>query len=114
MLAAAEPDAILQLLMHTAGAITVTGVFVWYLTKRDKQQHESMAELVSRHERQNAASMEYLRSRDAQSKEIAASGHAALREVAEAVTEVSKEITAIRHSMRCADQQPEQSIKLRK
>lgn len=34
-----------QLLVQNIGAITVTGAFLWYLTKRDKEFSESLKEL---------------------------------------------------------------------
>ena len=59
----------LDLAVQASGAIVVCGMFLNYLSKQNDRSAATQAEFLR-----------YLQSRDSQSKEIAASGHEALRE----------------------------------
>lgn len=77
-----------SLLVQTVGAITVCGMFLWFLKQKqadDERSRNTFLEHLKEkdlgHQKAIAEQIEYLKSRDAQSKEIANSGHQALREI---------------------------------
>ena len=74
----------LHLLIQAGGAVSVCAMFLWFLTQRQKHDEERDRRFFEQLDRQTA----YLRERDAQSKEIALSGHAALQRVADEVREL--------------------------
>ena len=67
--------------IQAGGAVGVCGMFLWHLNKKEVRFFAAM-------DKQTA----YLQARDAQSKEIALSGHSALGEVA-------KEVGKLRESL---------------
>lgn len=82
--------------VQAGGAIAVCGMFLWFLKQKqiadDSARNEFLEHLSNKDKRgQEAADkqMEYLRSRDAQSKDIAMSGHDALREISKEVAALS-------------------------
>lgn len=88
-----------SLLLNTIGAVAVTGIFVWYLTRRDrrdqeesKQHDEQIKHLISAHQDQTTEQMSYLKGRDDQSRQIAESGHMALSEMAKEVAKLREEM----------------------
>ena len=81
---------LLQIVLNSSGALAVTALFVWYMIRRDKESAKY-----------NDRQMEYLRSRDAQSKEIAASGHAALERVTDQLSKTREEVIKISHRIKC-------------
>lgn len=74
----------LSLIIQAGGAVSVCGMFLWFLHHRQKHDEERDKRFFDQLDRQTA----YLRDRDAQSKEIAMSGHAALQRVADSVREM--------------------------
>ncbi len=88
-----------QLAIQAGGAIAVCGMFLFYL-KSMKQEEQAaraafMTHLKDKDEIHNdlmSRQMEYLKSRDAQSKEIAQSGHAALNEIVKGFEQLKSKI----------------------
>lgn len=90
--------------VQAGGAIAVCGMFLWYLktikTAEDQARETFLQHLVAKDEHQREVSkeyMSYLKDRDGQSKEIALTGHAALREVTSAVNSLSE---SFRHDLK--------------
>lgn len=85
--------------IQAGGAIAVCGMFLWFLKQKqiadDKRDNEFLSHLMRKDEQASADAdrqMNYLKQRDAQSKEIAQTGHAALMEVANQVNELRLEM----------------------
>lgn len=83
-------ESLLQIILNSSGALAVTALFVWYMIRRDKEAT-----------RFNDQQMKYLQSRDAQSKEIAASGHAALERITDQLSKTREEVIKISHRINC-------------
>ena len=84
----------LAVAVQAGGAIAVCGMFLWFLKNKgeadDKARNEFLAHLQSKDELFQAS----LTERDKASKEIAKSGHDALRDVSQQVNELRAEIRA--------------------
>ena len=85
--------------IQAGGAISVCGMFIWFLInkqKADREDRVAMYGVLDGRDRQASEDrdkqMEYLQVRDIQSKEIALSGHAALHDVATEVSKLREEI----------------------
>lgn len=83
-------EGLVQIILNSSGAVAVTALFVWYMVRRDKEMT-----------RFNDQQMKYLQSRDAQSKEIAASGHAALERVTDQLSKTREEVIQLSHRINC-------------
>ncbi len=90
--------------IQAGGAALVCWMFLYFLTKKQVADEVMRREfLLHLKEKDDAALLStdkhiaYLRERDAQSKEIALSGHRALSEVASHLTELREEV--IRHNL---------------
>ncbi len=89
----------LTVAIQAGGAIGTCGMFLWYLNKKhaadDKSRDKFLEHLEAKDEASQKAidqQMQYLRERDVQSKEIAQSGHDALRQLTERVAELSVKV----------------------
>lgn len=85
--------------VQAGGAISVCGMFIWFLInkqKADKEERDAMMSHLQGRDEQASEDrdkqMAYLQVRDVQSKEIALSGHAALHDVATEVSKLREEI----------------------
>lgn len=83
---------LLNLLVQAGGAISVCGMFLWYLRRQREGDDERDDKFFAQLDKATA----YLRERDEQSKQIALSGHSALREVAEQVSMVREELSRLK------------------
>lgn len=82
----------LSFLIQAGGAVTVCGMFIWYLIQKQKADEESRKQFLDHMATAQEKHLEYMQARDAQSKEIAMSGHAALSEITEKVAQLRGEI----------------------
>lgn len=87
--------------IQASGAIAVCAMFLKYLQVKQKADDEARIQFLTHLKEKDAAAsadidkqVEYLKSRDTQSKEIAQSGHAALNEVAVQLSAIKERITA--------------------
>ena len=94
-------DSWVSLAIQSAGAVAVCGMFLWYLNGKkgqDESARESFLSHLKEKDTMHAESvdrlMTYVQGRDAQSKEIAQSGHDALRELSTEVAGLREEIRA--------------------
>ena len=88
-----------DLAMQAGGAMAVCAMFLWHLKGQAAHQESSrtafmehLARKDDEHTKAMTQLMEYLKQRDAQSKEIAMNGHAALRENTEAIGMLREEM----------------------
>ena len=79
---------IVSLLIQAGGAVAVCGMFLWFLRGQRKADQDRINAQQKADQARDSKFFDqldkqtsYLRERDAQSKEIALNGHAALREV---------------------------------
>jgi Flp pilus assembly protein TadB len=99
LIAVAEPVNWVALALQGGGAIGMGAMFLWYLSKRNKEDDEARQVFLNHLSTKDAQhleamkeQMQYLKDRDAQSKEIAMSGHEALRSQTEAISLLRDEI----------------------
>lgn len=78
----------LTVAIQAGGAAGVCAMFLWFLSNMQKTASEKEARFFEQLDKQTA----YLRERDKQSKEIAFSGHAALREISHELSELRDEL----------------------
>lgn len=88
----AEMDWI-NLAIQASGAVGVCAMFIWYLQQTKKQDIDRESKFFEQLDKQTS----YLRDRDAQSKEIALNGHAALRDVAQELKALQSELKTARY-----------------
>ena len=93
------PTEWIGLLVQAGGAVSVTGMFIWFLLNKQKQdavaRREFLDHLSDKDTRTAEAiniQMKYLRDRDSQSKEIAQTGHQSL-------TLLSQEVALLRQKL---------------
>lgn len=82
----------LSIAIQAGGAIAVTAMFIWYLIKKAAQDDASRDKFLAHMAANQEAHLKHMEQRDAQSKEIALSGHAALHELSGKVSELREEI----------------------
>lgn len=99
LLGVTEPVNWVAIALQGGGAIGMGAMFLWYLAKRNKEDDDArqvflghLAEKDKQHLEAMKEQMQYLKDRDAQSKEIAMSGHDALRGQTEAISLLRDEI----------------------
>ena len=90
----------LQLAIQSIGAVAVCALFIWFLVKQQKNDNESRTQFLLHLQQKDEATseaidknMSYLRERDAQSKEIAFSGHEKLADNTKELSEIKGIIT---------------------
>lgn len=78
--------------VQAGGAVAVCAMFLWHLERTKKADDKARKEFLEHLESKDVLAQDYLKERDALSRETAMNGHRALQEVASQVAMLREEI----------------------